>query len=49
MKRISTLEDKDKDQNKNYMGSVTYVGWETKKLIKNFKKYDVDITIKKSS
>lgn len=46
MKRIITQEDKGKNQNKNYMGSITHIGWESKKLIKCFNKYDVDIAIK---
>lgn len=49
MTRVSTQEDKDMDQNKTYLGSVTYIGLETKKLIKCLKKYDVYIVIKKSS
>ena len=46
MKRISSDRRVEKGKaEKKYKGSITYMGYETKKLIQCFRKYGIDIAI----
>ena len=47
MKRGNIQKDKIEPEQKNYAGSLTYIGSHTRKVIKCFNKYGVDIAIKK--
>ena len=44
---MSLKVDVYKRQQKNYAGLLTYIGSHTRKIIKCFNKYGVDIAIKK--
>lgn len=49
VKRIEGEEKRTKEEKeKKYAGSVTYMGWQTKKILKCFEKYDVHVAIKKT-
>ena len=41
--RNDKTQIKDK---KKYIGSITYMGWQTKKIIKCFEKYDMNVAVK---
>ena len=47
MKRVNIQKAKIEPQQKNYAGSLTYIGSHTRKIVKCFNKYGVDIAIKK--
>ena len=50
IKRIERKKNKPKErqeeEEKKYVGSITYIGWQTKNIVKCFKKYDINIAIK---
>ena len=43
MKRVNIQKTKIEPEQKNYAGSLTYIGSHTRKIIKCFNKYGVDI------
>lgn len=47
MENINRDKDTEGRQDKNYIGSITYIGTQMKKIIEYLKKYGLDITIKK--
>ena len=47
MEKISTKRRAEEIGKKSYMGSISYIGRKTNKIIDCFKKYGIDVTIKK--
>ena len=46
MKRVNIQKAKIEPEQKNYAGSLTYIGSYTKKIIKCFNNYGLDIALK---
>lgn len=39
---------KVEDDGRKFLGSISYIGWKTRKLLACFRKYGMDISIKRS-
>ena len=48
VRKFERAHEVNKDKKDKYVGSITYMGYQTKKIIKCFEKYDVDVAIKKT-